>query len=199
MAPRAWGADGRVVAVIWSYTPNMGKPVRRAIVVLLVVVALLAVGAIVAVASTYREASSRTWEPITAQEAIADAVKTLPDNGAAYSLVAVQFEPSSQYFQFSDARGQGFGEDQVQECLVIPPLPPLPFLTPCRYYPVWVVDLTSQRCTVVIAINALTGRFGGAGTGYGGTAQPISGPPDSCAITPGGGDTVPRWWQPTWG
>jgi hypothetical protein len=37
---------------------------------------------------------------------------------------------------------------------MIPPLPPLPFLTPCRYYPVWVVALTSQACDTVVAINA---------------------------------------------
>jgi hypothetical protein len=186
-------------SLIQSHTPNMGKPVRRAIVVVLVVVTLLAVGAIVAMASTYREASSRASEPISAQEATADAMKMLPNNGAAYTLVAVQLEPTSQHFEFSDASRQGFGEDHAQECLVIPPLPPLPFLTPCRYYPVWVVDLTSQDCNVVIAINALTGRFGGGGNGYRGTAQPISAAPDSCAISPGGGDAGPRWWEASWG
>jgi hypothetical protein len=124
---------------------------------------------------------------ISEQEAIADAMKALPANGAGYRVVVAQLEPSSKHFEFSSANGQQFGEDQVRECLVLPLVGKVPFLSPCRYYPLWVVALSSQTCDVDIAINALTGRFGGGG--------------DDCEVSPfspGGGGTT-SWWQPVWG
>jgi len=138
-------------------------------------------GTLIALGAMVVFGSSRT---ISEQEAIAAAMKALPANGLGYQVAAVQLEPSSEHFEFSTVGGNQFGEDQVRECLVMPPLPPLPFLTPCRYYPVWVVAVSSQTCDEVIAINAHTGRFGGAG--------------GNCEISPGGGDTTTSWWQATW-
>jgi hypothetical protein len=136
-------------------------------------------------------------EPISEQQAITDAMHQLPDDGAGYTLIAVQFEPSSKHFNFSGPNGSVFGEDDVKECLVMPPLPPLPFLTPCRYYPVWVVALSNPTCDVVIAINAHTGRFGGAGTGYRGDSLPNAAGSDRC-LSAGGGASAPDWWRPIW-
>jgi hypothetical protein len=85
----------------------------------------------------------------------------------------------------------------VKECLVVPPLPPLPFISPCRYYPVWVVALTNGGCDATVAINAFTGRFGGAGIGFRGSTQPGS-PSSGCDLVPGGGDSETRWFQPQW-
>jgi hypothetical protein len=107
----------------------------RAVPVLLAVVTLSFAGAIVATAGAYHAATVTTPSPISEQEAVADARKALADGGAGYTVVATHFEPTSKHFDYSFADSQGFGEDQVRECLVIPPLPPLPFLTPCRYYP----------------------------------------------------------------
>jgi hypothetical protein len=39
---------------------------------------------------------------ISEQQAITDATHQLPDDGAGYTLMAVQFEPSSKHFNFSD-------------------------------------------------------------------------------------------------
>jgi hypothetical protein len=156
----------------------------RAVPVLLAVVTLSFAGAIVATAGAYHAATVTTPSPISEQEAVADARKALADGGAGYTVVATHFEPTSKHFDYSFADSQGFGEDQVRECLVIPPLPPLPFLTPCRYYPVWLVELRSESSDVVIAINARTGCFGGGG---------------GAGIVPGGGDSEPSWWQPVWG
>jgi hypothetical protein len=175
----------------------MNRPLGRVVFVLLTLTILVALGGMVVAADTARVASKPS-QPISEKEAIAAAMHDLPNNGAGYTLVAVQLESSSKHFDFSGPNGQGFGEDEVKECLVIPPLPPLPFLTPCRYYPVWVVALSTQTCSVVVAINALTGRFGGAGAGYQGGAQPNSTASDPCGISPGGGGTTPSWWQPVW-
>lgn len=175
----------------------MNRLLQRVVLVLLALAVLLAMGGMVVAANTQRVASQPS-KPISEQEAVADAMRALPNNGAGYTVLATQLEPSSRHFDFSGPNGQRFGEDQAKECLVIPPLPPLPFLTPCRYYPVWVVVLSSQTCDVVVAINALTGRFGGAGANYRGDAQSSSGAPGSCEISPGGGDASPGWWQPVW-
>jgi hypothetical protein len=169
-------------------------PLGWLVFVLLTLVVLLALGAVVVAADTQRAASEPS-KPISEQEAIADAMRQLPNNGAGYKVVATQLEPSSQHFDFLGPNGERVGEDQVKECLVIPPLPPLPFLTPCRYYPVWVVALSSQTCNVDIEINALTGRFGGGG---GGSAPSTSGASGSCEISPSGEATAPIWWQPFW-
>jgi hypothetical protein len=177
--------------------PIMNKPFGRVVFVLLTLAILLAVGGVV-VAADAQSVGSRPSSPISEPEAVADAMRQLPNNGAGYTIEAVQLEPSSSHFDFSGPNGQGFGEDQVKECLVIPPLPPLPFLTPCRYYPVWVVALSSQTCDVVIAINALTGRFGGGGAGSRASAQSTSSPVDSCAFSPDAGPTTPGWLQPGW-
>jgi hypothetical protein len=176
----------------------LNRPLGRVVFVLLTLAILLALGGMVAAADTERAASIPS-KPISEHEAVADAMRQLPNNGAGYTVVATQLEPSSSHFDFVGPNGQEVGEDQVRECLVIPPLPPLPFLTPCRYYPVWVVALSSRTCEVVIEINALTGRFGGAGGTNGGSAPSTSSASDSCAISPGGGATTPTWWQPVWG
>jgi len=171
--------------------PPLNRPFGRVVFVLLTLAILLALGGMVVAADTERAASIPS-KPISEQEAVADAMRQLPNNGAGYTVVATQLEPSSSHFDFVGPNGQRVGRDEGKECLVIPPLPPLPFLTPCRYYPVWVVALSSQTCDVVIEINALTGRFGGGG-GSG---------PSTCAsaISPGGGATTPDpWWQPVWG
>ena len=152
--------------------------------VLLIGLTVVALGGATAVLANAQRVAGDSAGPISEQEAIADAMKALPADGAGYRVVAVQLEPSSEHFEFSTVDGQRFGEDQVRECLVIPPLPPLPFLTPCRYYPVWVVAVSTQTCEMVIAINAHTGRFGGGG--------------GSCEISPGGGDITTTWWQATW-
>jgi hypothetical protein len=165
--------------------------------VLVTAAIFLALGVVVVVADTQTAASAPS-KAISEQEAIADAMHQLPNNAAGYTVVATQLEPTSSHFDFSGPNGQRFGEDQVKECLVIPPLPPLPFLTPCRYFPVWVVALSTPTCDVVIAINAHTGRFGGAGASYRGSDQATSTAGDSCGITPGGAGTTLSWWQPGW-
>ncbi len=159
--------------------------------------AVLAVGGgAAALAGTVRDASSTSEQPISREAATAAALKLLPNGGAGFTLVEAQFEASSRHFQFTGAKGQGFGEDGVRECLSIPPLPPLPFLSPCRYYPVWVVDFTSRDCDVVIAINAYSGRSGGAGVSKSGSGESLSGPPDSCAMTPDA--PAQTWWRASW-
>jgi hypothetical protein len=175
----------------------MNRPFGLVAFVLVALTILLAVGGMVVAADAYLAASAPS-KPISEKEAVADAMRELPNNGAGYKVVATQLEPSSDHFNFTAPNGQGFGEDQVKECIIIPPLPPLPFL-PCRNFPVWVVALSGQTCDVVIAINGLTGRFEGAGAGYAGGAQPTPGASDSCGISPGGGETTaPVWWQPVW-
>lgn len=175
----------------------MKRLLERVVLVLVALAVLLAMGGMVVAANTQRVASQPS-KPISEQDAVTDAMRALPNNGAGYTVLETQLEPSSRHFDFSGPNGR-YGEDQVKECLVIPPLPPLPFLTPCRYYPVWVVVLSSQACDVVIEINALTGRFGGAGGGSRGDTQSGSAAPDSCEISPGAGDESPGWWQPVWG
>jgi len=175
----------------------MNRPLRRVVFVVVTAAILLALGVVVVAADT-QQAASAPSRPISEQEAITDAMHQLPNDAAGYTVVATQLEPSSSHFDFSGPNGQRFGEDQAKECLVIPPLPPLPFLTPCRYFPVWVVALSTQRCDVVIAINAHTGGFGGAGESYRGTDQATSTAFDSCGITPGAAGTTLTWWQAGW-
>ena len=169
---------------------------RRGVLLLLLVAVFAVGGAAVALAGTVRDASSTPEQPISREAATAAALKLLPSGGVGFTLVEVQFEASSRHFRFTGAKGQGFGEDGVRECLAIPPLPPLPVLSPCRYYPVWVVDLTSPDCDVVIAINAYSGRFGGGGVSYSGSGESLSGPPDSCAMTPDA--PAQAWWRAAW-
>ncbi len=171
------------------------RPLRRAVLALLTLAIVLALGGMVVAVDAYW-ATSKPSKPISEQEAIADAMRKLSNNGAGYTVVATQLEPSSSHFDFVAPNGQGVGEDKVKECLVIPPIPPLPFL-PCRDYPVWVVALSGPTCDVIIEINALTGRFGGSGTA-GGSPPSTSAASDSCAISTGGGATAPNWWQPFW-
>src|SRR6202035_3452331 len=138
----------------------MRRRLRIGVLGLLSVIALLVAGALAVAAGTYREAS-RQPVLISGAQATADAMKALPNQGTGFTVVTVQLEPTSKHFEFTAPGGQGLGEDQVQECLVVPPLPRLPLITPCRYYPVWVVVVTNQGCDAAIAINAFTGRFGG--------------------------------------
>ncbi len=175
----------------------MSRPLGLVAFVLVALTTLLVVGGMVVAADAYLAASAPS-KSISEKEAIADAMRELPNNGAGYKVVATQLEPSSGHFNFTAPDGQSLGGDQVRECIIIPPLPPLPFL-PCRNFPVWVVALSGQPCDVVIAINALTGRFEGAGAGSTGGAQATPGPSDSCGISPGqGATTSPVWWQPIW-
>ncbi len=135
------------------------------------VITLVVLGAVVAVSGLYAAASypaSRS-DPISQEVAIADAMRQLPNNGSAYKVLEVQFEPTSKHFEFSSPVGHRFGEDGVKECLVVPPLPPIPSVTPCRYYPVWVVALSNPACDIIVAINAYTHRFAGGGTSNSGT------------------------------
>ena len=77
-------------------------------------------------------------------------------------------------FNFINANGSGvFSEDGVQECLIVPPFP---IRFGCRPYPVWVIELSGPSCQATIAINARSGRFGGAGTD-GCDIVPEAGPP----------------------
>jgi hypothetical protein len=170
----------------------MRGKLRIGALVVLSVITLLVAGALAVAAGTYREASQQPVV-ISRAQATADAMKALPDNGAGFIVVAVQLEPSSKHFDFVGAGGQRFGEDQTKECLVIPPLPPLPFISPCRYYPVWVVAVTNQGCSAAIAINAFTGRFGGGGVGSDGS------PSAGCDLVPGAGEPETNWFQPRWG
>jgi hypothetical protein len=175
----------------------MNRPYGRVVLVLLTLAMLLVLGGMAVAADAFL-AASQPPKQISEKEAVADAMRQLPNNGAGYTVAATQLEPGGSPFDFTGPSGQGFGEDKAKECLIIPPLPPLPFL-PCRDYPVWVVALSSQNCDVIIAINGFTGRFGGAGVGYRAGAQATPGPSDSCGITPGGGTTTaPGWWQPVW-
>lgn len=129
--------------------------------------------------------------PISMHEAVADASAALPDGGRDYRMTAAQLEPSSRHYVFTAPNGGSFGSDSAQECLYVPPLPPLRFLTTCRYYPVWVVAFSSPDCEVIVSINALTGRFAGGGAGW-------SGRPADCGLNP----PLPPatgWFVPTWG
>jgi hypothetical protein len=175
---------------IRSYTPNVPKPLRRAIVVLLGAMTLLVVGTIVAEAVIYREASKPST-PISEREAIADALKLLPDNGAGFTVLAAQLEPAGPHYEFADANGS-MGGGPNRECLRMFPLQALPF-APCRYYPVWVIDVTSPSCNHMIAFNALTGRFDG-----GGSSGSSSAPSCSPMVFIGVGGNYPDWWQPFW-
>jgi hypothetical protein len=58
---------------------------------------LSVVGAIAVAADTYREASSKPV-PISGAQATANAMKALPNNGAGFTVVALQLEPSSEHF-----------------------------------------------------------------------------------------------------
>ncbi len=111
---------------------------------------------------------------------------------AVSGLYAAASYPASR--SFSSPVGHRFGEDGVKECLVVPPLPPIPSVTPCRYYPVWVVALSNPACDIIVAINAYTHRFAGGGTSNSGTEH--AGPPVMCELAPE--SRTANWWQPTW-
>jgi hypothetical protein len=175
----------------------VNRPVGLVAFVVVALITLLAFGGMFVAADAYLVASAPSTQ-ISEKEAVADAKRGLPNNGADYKVVATELEPSSDHFNFTAPNGDGFGEDQVKECIIIPPLPPLPFL-PCRNFPVWVVAFSGKTCDVVIAINALTGRFEGAGGGSAAGVQPTPGPLGNCGISPGQGPTTsPVWWQPIW-
>ncbi len=160
------------------------------------VAAVLALVAVIAMTATYSAGSTLASEasPISQEAAVADALRQLPNNGAGYRVVKVELEPSSKHFDFQAPNGDDMGQDGVTECLVIPPLPRLPLITFCRYYPVWVVALSSPSCEVIIGINAYTGRFAGGGTA---TSSFSSSSGDQCALTPEAPDV--NWFQPMWG
>ena len=129
-------------------------------------------------------ASGRMQPPptITRAAAIADAREQVA-TPADFETVKAELEPSSVHYSFTTADGSGrFGGDGVRECLTIAPIP-IPLA--CRPYPVWVVELRSQSCDAVVAINGYSGRFAGAGT-------------DSadCRLAPQAGGVV--WFVPFW-
>jgi len=148
---------------------------------------LLAAVALLVLSAQTERAAHQPASPISRQQAISYAIQMLPDRGRGYELTVAELEPTNKHFDFASPSGKRFSEDAVQECLVFPPLPPLPFLTQCRYYPVWVVTFSNQACETVITINALSGRFGGGGSGGRG----------ACGLNP---PPVPdhHWFQPTW-
>ena len=169
----------------------------RVVLILLTLAMLLVLGGMVVAAEAFM-ATSQPPQQISEKEAVADAMRQLPNDGAGYTVGATQLEASGSPFDFTGPSGLAFGKDKAKECLIIPPLPPLPFL-PCRDYPVWVVALSSQNCDVIIAINGFTGRFGGAGALSRAGAQATPSPSDSCGISAGGGEsTAPGWWQAAW-
>src|SRR5260370_40416651 len=148
------------------------------------VITVVVLGAVVAVSGLYAAASypaSRS-DPISQEVAIADAMRQLPNNGSGYSVLEVQFEPTSKHFEFSSPVGHRFGEDGVKERLVVPPLPPIPSVTPCRYYPVWAVALSNPACDIIVAINAYTALFPSAATTNSAPEHPC--PPVMCELAP---------------
>jgi len=173
------------------------RPAGRVAMVFLAAALLLTASGIVVVASTQHEAS-RPTQPISRQQAIVNAMSHLANHGAGFTVVAARLAPSSSHVDYTAPNGQGFGIDGAQECLVIPPLPPLPFLTPCRDFPVWLVALSSPNCDVIIAVNAHTGRFAGGGASNQGPGLSTSGALDGCPIDPGAGEAAPVWLQPVW-
>jgi hypothetical protein len=164
----------------------MRTTVKVALPVLLA--AMLAALALLVLGAQTERAAHQSATPISRQQAISYAIQMLPDRGRGYELTVAELEPTSKHFDFTSPSGNRFSEDAVQECLVFPPLPPLAFLRQCRYYPVWVVSFSNRACETVITINALSGRFGGGGSGGRG----------ACGLNP---PPVPdhRWFQPTWG
>ena len=188
--------EDRVIAAIdWRDKP---RPARRWWTRWKPVSALVAALIVVAMATTYVSAANSAGQakPISEAAAIADAMKQLPNNGAGYQVVKTELEASSKHFEFVGPNGNSYSEDSAQECLVMPPLPRLPGLEPCRYYPVWMVALSSAKCQTVIGINAYTGRFAGGGSATVAT-QSQAPSMDDCAITPEAPDV--HWFQPMWG
>jgi hypothetical protein len=142
---------------------------RSAVAAVIVVLAAIAVSLTTAWAAI---ALPRTQ--ISQADAIADARKVLPNNGSGYEVLKTELEPNSTHFNFTSANSSGgFSEDAVEECLIVPPLP---IRFGCRPYPVWVIELSGPSCQATIAINARSGRFGGAGTD-GCDIVPEPGPP----------------------
>ncbi len=192
------GLEDRVIAAMdWNAKPRVRLSWARLRRLAGVATALAIVAAIAVVTSYSAAAHSASQTQLISQEAaIADAMKQLPNGGAGYHVLKAELEPSSKHFQFVGPDGSRFGEDDSRECLFIPPLPPLPWLTPCRYYPVWVVALSSPTCNATIAINAFTGRFDGGGTAVPSTA-PASSSIGTCDLTPEAPSGT--WFQASWG
>ena len=148
----------------------MGRRFRR--IVFAAVTVVLAVTAVSLTTAGAAAALPRTQ--ISKADAIADARKVLPNSGSGYEVLKTELESNSTHFNFINANGSGvFSEDGVQECLIVPPFP---IRFGCRPYPVWVIELSGPSCQATIAINARSGRFGGAGTD-GCDIVPEAGPP----------------------
>ena len=142
------------------------------------VTGVLAVIAAVSV-TTAEAAASLPQTQISQADAIADARKVLPNDGSGYDVLKTELEPNSTHFTFTDANGSGtFGQEGVQECVIVPPFP---MRFGCRPYGVWVIELSGPSCQATIAINARSGRFSGAwgagGAGGGCDIVPEAGPP----------------------
>ena len=135
-----------------------GRYVRVAALGVIALIATVGAGSVFSVAA----AEAQPQKAISREDAISDARKALPNNGSGYDVLKTELEPDSTHFNFTNANGSGsFGEDGVQECLIIPPIP---IVFGCRPYPVWVIELAGPSCEATIAINAYSGRFGGGAT-----------------------------------
>src|ERR1700688_2031191 len=91
-------ARGRLTRRRLGPFPLMKWPLGWVVFVLLAVGVFLALGA-VGVAADTPLAASEASKPISEREAIADAMRQLPNNGAGYKVVATQLEPSSRHFE----------------------------------------------------------------------------------------------------
>lgn len=151
---------------------------RAALVAVAAVCVCLPLGAFATIYAT-TSVSDRP-QTISRDQAVAAALKDLPDNGAGYEVVKTELEPNSTHFQFTGVDGSSLGEDGVQECVIIPPLP---LRWGCRPYPVWVIEVRGKSCEATISINGFSGRFGGAGT-------------DGCDIAPT--DSPAPWFVASW-
>ena len=153
----------------------MGR--RAAFVTVAAFCVALPLGAVVTASASTTVARPAT---ISRDQAVAAALAQLPGHGAGYQVLKTELEPDSRHFTFTGIDGSGFGQDSVEQCLIIPPLP---VRFACRPFPVWVVEVRSTSCNATIAINGYSGRFGGAGT-------------DSCEIVPV--ESPAPWFVPSW-
>jgi len=146
---------------------------------LLTIVAFCVLVPVAVSGTTYASAVSAPTSTISRGAAIDAALRQFPET-AGVQVLKTELEPRSTHFQFADVNGGSFGEDDVRECLIVPPLP---LQLACRSYPVWVIEVAGPGCDATIAINAYSGRFGGAGT-------------NGCNIRPE--DRPILWFVATW-
>ena len=85
-----------------------------------------------ALASIHQAATSQVPPTLSSSQAVAAAMRQLPDGGAGFEVVKTELEPSSTHFQFTGADGSDFGETGVTQCLIVAPFP-VPLA--CRPFP----------------------------------------------------------------